>query len=104
VILRHISFPPKCRVIAKRDPYDKSKWTLETVQQITMDEAEQMTRNAIAGMYGEYTKLRAQKVLTAKGVLPAGTNTGRVDASAPSISNAPREGGKLVPFRPRASA
>lgn len=90
MIVRHISFPPKCRVIAKRDPADRSRWILETVQQITMDQAEQMTRNAIAGMYGEYTKLRAQKILASTGALPA---------------NAPKDGnGKLVPFRPRAAA
>jgi len=103
VILRHISFPPKCRVIAKRDPSDKSRWVLETVQQITMDEAEQMTRNAIAGMYGEYTKLRAQKVLAEKGAI-SGTTTGRTRASDPNIANSPKDSGKLVPFRSKAVA
>lgn len=67
-----IGSAPKFAVTAQPDRSDpgKRRWIIQTIPRLSISEMGEMTRNAIQGLYGEFMKMKAERVLKSRRIDP----------------------------------
>jgi hypothetical protein len=79
VLGRHIlSAPRRFAVRVERDTNDpeRKRWFVQTIPELSVAEMGAMTRAAIEGLYGEFTKMKAERVLKSRGIDPKAVAAG----------------------------